>query len=653
MKKKQLFLIYLLVFLAVIPLLSSFMFSYVEATGTSSTGTSKLPTPVAGTSSVSHEVAGNPTTFETEWNCSVGLSGFVLSNNQTGSWANSTWTAFSGSPTLAWSNKTITLTSTLNALVQWKIYCNNTDNAWGSTGIQSFRTVSVEVAPLSGFDVPSPNGTASIHGYIYGSDGWLYGCTREYGNYPGSIIRVNPNNYSQYSTRQIGEPCNGATALFDLLEAQGYIWTVDEYGNLYAVNMSASLTVIRSVRILDNSVGPYGALSAQCLCYNSSSGGIIYAAGMLDIAKYFIANGTHVQVNIAGSYKTFADFHSIQQSGGFLYIDGICPGAMESEWYKVWASNLSICSASAVVNGVMTDTSSQNSAFVFNGIESGSVLGVCACNKTSLAITVLDPAGEGGCFCTFITYQSQQVLVALDYQHNEIWVFAANNTLNLLRVVQIVNYSTAGNLLYGIWYGINKVARENNQYLDLTEWSPTRLIKINATTVFGALTHDVAVTNVVSSKTIVGKGCSMNISVTATNPGDYTETFNVTVYANTTAIATQTVTLTSGNSTTITFTWNTAGFSYGNYTISAYAWPVPNETNTADNTYTGGRVLVTIPGDVIGDRYVDGLDITVIGSCLFTSPGDKNWNPNCDIMNTGFIGGIDITIVGQHLFQSW
>ena len=47
----------------------------------------------------------------------------------------------------------------------------------------------------------------------------------------------------------------------------------------------------------------------------------------------------------------------------------------------------------------------------------------------------------------------------------------------------------------------------------------------------------------------------------------------------------QTITLTRRNSTTITFTWNTTGVPYGNYTISAIATPVPGETNITDNTY--------------------------------------------------------------------
>ena len=41
--------------------------------------------------------------------------------------------------------------------------------------------------------------------------------------------------------------------------------------------------------------------------------------------------------------------------------------------------------------------------------------------------------------------------------------------------------------------------------------------------------------------------------------------------------------------------WNTTNFSIGNYNISAYAWPVPGETNTTDNLYVDGIVQIVPP----------------------------------------------------------
>jgi hypothetical protein len=167
--------------------------------------------------------------------------------------------------------------------------------------------------------------------------------------------------------------------------------------------------------------------------------------------------------------------------------------------------------------------------------------------------------------------------------------------------------------------------------------------------------HDVAVTNVTPYKTVIGQGYSLNINVTAANQGDYEETFNITLYANTTAIATQTITLTSGNSTTITFTWNTTGFAKGNYTISAYASPVSNETDTADNTFTDGWVIVAMVGDITGpDGWPDGKvdmisDIRAVVKVFGVVYPNPRYNPNCDINGDGVIDLInDIRTVAKH-----
>ena len=125
--------------------------------------------------------------------------------------------------------------------------------------------------------------------------------------------------------------------------------------------------------------------------------------------------------------------------------------------------------------------------------------------------------------------------------------------------------------------------------------------------------HDIVVTDVTSSKTIVGQGYCLSINVTVENQSDFTETFNVTAYANTTPITLQTVTLTSGNSSTVTFTWNTTGVAKGNYTISAYATRVLGETDTTDdNTYIDGIVMIVIPGDINADKKVNILDAILL-----------------------------------------
>ena len=174
------------------------------------------------------------------------------------------------------------------------------------------------------------------------------------------------------------------------------------------------------------------------------------------------------------------------------------------------------------------------------------------------------------------------------------------------------------------------------------------------------LAHDVALTNALPSKTIVGQGYNLNINVTAANQGNYTETFNVTSYANTTAIGTQMINLTSGNSTTIAFTWDTTGYAKGNYTVWAYAKPVSGETDTADDTFTYGTVTITIPGDVDGNFAVTILDVVLITSRymkyvpqFWPGPPVLPIDNNCDINGDGTITILDVVICTSHYGEKY
>jgi hypothetical protein len=127
-----------------------------------------------------------------------------------------------------------------------------------------------------------------------------------------------------------------------------------------------------------------------------------------------------------------------------------------------------------------------------------------------------------------------------------------------------------------------------------------------------SLAHDVAVTPLVHGCSFyplyhsyafapaVGRGFSDIINVSVSNSGSYTETFNVTFYANGSVITTQTVTLAVGASTTVTFKWNTTGFALGKYTISANVTLAPGEKNTWTGPLKYGTVQVTKVGDLGG-----------------------------------------------------
>jgi outer membrane protein assembly factor BamB len=164
--------------------------------------------------------------------------------------------------------------------------------------------------------------------------------------------------------------------------------------------------------------------------------------------------------------------------------------------------------------------------------------------------------------------------------------------------------------------------------------------------------NNITVSKLTVSKSVVGKGYSLQMNATVDNDGGSEETLNVTAYANGTAIATKEVTMMNGTSTTITFTWNTTGFAYGNYTISAYAWPVPGETNLANNNCTGGTVKVTIPGDANGDGKVDAQDFFILERAWGTSIGQPNYDPRADFNGDGVVDAQDLFIMEYHWGQS-
>jgi len=154
--------------------------------------------------------------------------------------------------------------------------------------------------------------------------------------------------------------------------------------------------------------------------------------------------------------------------------------------------------------------------------------------------------------------------------------------------------------------------------------------------------HDVAVTNVTTSKygcqpmETVGKGMTCRINATVENQGTFGEIFNVTAHANATKIGSKQITLASGSSTVVTFGWNTTGYAFGNYTISAVADTVPGETDTGDNTFTDGKIHVGLIGDVNGDKKVDLKDVYAVGKAFGTTrhgpnPPGRVYSPNLDI----------------------
>ena len=108
--------------------------------------------------------------------------------------------------------------------------------------------------------------------------------------------------------------------------------------------------------------------------------------------------------------------------------------------------------------------------------------------------------------------------------------------------------------------------------------------------------HDIAVTGVFCSSQSIPKGMTVNIYVMAENKGNYTETFNLTVYRNETTIETRTVRLQYGATEFIVIAWNTTDTeTNATYLLGAAASLVQGEENSGNNVFTDGFVTIYPP----------------------------------------------------------
>jgi parallel beta-helix repeat protein len=170
--------------------------------------------------------------------------------------------------------------------------------------------------------------------------------------------------------------------------------------------------------------------------------------------------------------------------------------------------------------------------------------------------------------------------------------------------------------------------------------------------------HDIGITDLHASKTIVGQGYSTKMNLVIINYGEETETFNVTVKADSIVIRLEIMALTARSSAILTFEFNTTYFAYGNYVIVAEVDNVTGEIDKNDNTrQLTAPIHVGVSGDVtsatpdVYDGRVDIRDVTALILKFNAKPGDSLWHPNYDVNDDGVINIRDITIAILHFYQ--
>ena len=165
---------------------------------------------------------------------------------------------------------------------------------------------------------------------------------------------------------------------------------------------------------------------------------------------------------------------------------------------------------------------------------------------------------------------------------------------------------------------------------------------------------DVAVTNLVLNKRVVGYYQPMRLNITLHNQGDEEVTVDITIFVNAARITgISNVTLASGESLTVGIT-RRALVEKGNYTISANTTLLLGETDVDDNTCLGGWLFVTLIGDVDGNRHIDIFDVVRVAVAYGASSWrDPRYDPYCDIDENGAVNLFDLVHVAGPYGWFW
>jgi serine protease len=122
--------------------------------------------------------------------------------------------------------------------------------------------------------------------------------------------------------------------------------------------------------------------------------------------------------------------------------------------------------------------------------------------------------------------------------------------------------------------------------------------------------HDIAISGM-SVPTPITEGDPVDVTVTVTNQGDFTETPTVTLedLTDVKTIGTQTITLSIGEIKEITFNWDTTGASLGDHTLKAEVDAVEGETNTNNNSMTATTTIQAESASLA--MYISGISMSL------------------------------------------
>jgi KaiC/GvpD/RAD55 family RecA-like ATPase/chitodextrinase len=332
----------------------------------------------------------------------------------------------------------------------------------------------------------------------------------------------------------------------------------------------------------------------------------------ISVSKYPIASFEYEPINpVVGEVVTFNASTSTPDGGSLV----------EYRWN--FGDNTSIIETDSIANH--TYTKHGNYKVSLNVTDSEGLSSTTSKNVTVLAPPIalftyspnMPAANESITFDASTSYDPDGTVIDFSWNFGD-----GNTTATSYRIISHV-YAENGN------YSVTLTVVDNDGYSNTT----IRVISVN--------THNIAILNVTVSNNEVNIGQVVNITVTVKNEGTAGESFNVTIFCNSTSIETLLVSNLAPNAErTLIFQWNTDSLQQSaNFLIRAEADIVAGENDVADNTYTDGIVEVS---QTSNDRNSSPLDwqwalLLLIPLALFFVVGitwrKKNANQNLKDFN--------------------
>jgi len=169
--------------------------------------------------------------------------------------------------------------------------------------------------------------------------------------------------------------------------------------------------------------------------------------------------------------------------------------------------------------------------------------------------------------------------------------------------------------------------------------------------------HDLANKNFTVPNNLIGEELNMSIIVVLSNQGTFTETTNITLYLNETIIGIYPITIPSDTDEETNLKLcipSELGLNlYCNYTLRVEISPVPGEENLEDNISADEWIIITIPGDIDGDKDVDLYDAVALLVRYGVKKDNPKYDPNCDIDGDGSIDLYDAVRLLTHYGEKY